>query len=64
MNAGQMVHDVREAVGHHTPVKFMGRMGGIIPLPSEVDKEILRLLKAVDSPALRMEASNGRVARK
>jgi 2-oxoglutarate ferredoxin oxidoreductase subunit alpha len=64
MNAGQMVHDVREVVGGHVPVQFFGRMGGIIPLPDEIETEIRRLLKAVDSPSLRMEASNGRVTRK
>jgi 2-oxoglutarate/2-oxoacid ferredoxin oxidoreductase subunit alpha len=64
MNAGQMVHDVREAVGGRVPVKFIGRMGGIIPLPDEIEQEIRRQLRAVDSPSLKMEASNGRVARK
>ena len=38
MNAGQMVHDVREAVGGHVPVKFLGRMGGIVPLPEEIEE--------------------------
>jgi 2-oxoglutarate/2-oxoacid ferredoxin oxidoreductase subunit alpha len=41
MNAGQMLHDVREtvtgAVGSQVPVKFFGRMGGVIPLPEEVE---------------------------
>ena len=36
MNAGQMVHDVREAVGHQVPVRLIGRMGGAIPMPDEV----------------------------
>lgn len=64
MNAGQMVHDVREIVGHHIPIQFLGRMGGVIPLPDEIETEIRRILKAVDSPALRMEASNGRITRR
>lgn len=36
MNAGQMVEDVQLAVGCAVPVKHFGRMGGIIPTPSEV----------------------------
>jgi len=36
MNAGQMVEDVQLAVGCGVPVKHFGRMGGIIPSPSEV----------------------------
>src|SRR5690606_20799274 len=36
MNAGQMLHDVREVVGTQIPVRFKGRMGGIIPLPEEI----------------------------
>ena len=40
MNAGQMVHDVREAVGHRVPVQFLGRMGGVIPMPDELEAEV------------------------
>ncbi|MEI7811079.1 MAG: 3-methyl-2-oxobutanoate dehydrogenase subunit VorB [Ignavibacteria bacterium] len=36
MNAGQMVEDVRLAVNGLKPVKFHGRMGGVIPSPEEV----------------------------
>lgn len=36
MNAGQMVEDVRLAVEGTTPVRWFGRMGGIIPSPDEV----------------------------
>ncbi len=39
MNAGQMVEDVRLAVGCSgcsVPVEYFGRMGGIIPTPGEV----------------------------
>ncbi len=44
MNAGQMVHDVREAVAGQVEVAFFGRMGGIIPMPEEVEAAIQRLL--------------------
>jgi len=36
MSAGQMVEDVRLAVGFRVPVEFYGRMGGMIPSPDEV----------------------------
>jgi 2-oxoglutarate ferredoxin oxidoreductase subunit alpha len=36
MNAGQMLEDVRLAVGGQVPVRFYGRMGGVVPLPDEV----------------------------
>ncbi|MBX3057394.1 MAG: 3-methyl-2-oxobutanoate dehydrogenase subunit VorB [Anaerolineae bacterium] len=37
MNAGQMLHDVQRVVGRGLPVEFLGRMGGQIPLPEEVE---------------------------
>jgi 2-oxoglutarate ferredoxin oxidoreductase subunit alpha len=43
MNAGQMVEDVRLAVGGIAPVHFYGRMGGVVPLPDEVLSEIQKL---------------------
>jgi 2-oxoglutarate ferredoxin oxidoreductase subunit alpha len=36
MNAGQMVEDVRLAVGGQIPVGFYGRMGGVVPMPDEI----------------------------
>jgi 2-oxoglutarate ferredoxin oxidoreductase subunit alpha len=45
MNAGQMVEDVRLAVGDRCPVHFHGRMGGVVPLPDE----ILDALEKVDA---------------
>jgi len=59
MNAGQMFHDVREAVGGRVPVSFYGRMGGIIPLPEEIETEIRRQYAQVVGTAVRMEARNG-----
>lgn len=44
MNAGQMVHDVREIVGRHVPVESVGRMGGAIPMPDEIEAEIINWL--------------------
>lgn len=36
MNAGQMVEDVRLAIGGQIPVTFYGRTGGIVPMPDEI----------------------------
>jgi 2-oxoglutarate ferredoxin oxidoreductase subunit alpha len=43
MNAGQMVEDVRLAVEGTCPVRFYGRMGGIVPLPDEILPELEKL---------------------
>ncbi|MCM1336442.1 MAG: 3-methyl-2-oxobutanoate dehydrogenase subunit VorB [Candidatus Amulumruptor caecigallinarius] len=42
INAGQMVEDVRLAVNGRVPVTYYGRMGGIVPNPSEVSEALLR----------------------
>jgi 2-oxoglutarate ferredoxin oxidoreductase subunit alpha len=44
MNAGQMVEDVRLAVAGRVPVKFYGRMGGVVPLPDELGEVIEGML--------------------
>jgi 2-oxoglutarate/2-oxoacid ferredoxin oxidoreductase subunit alpha len=49
MNAGQMVDDVRLAVGTSVPVRFLGRMGGVIPLPEEIVYEAQHLTRVVHS---------------
>jgi 2-oxoglutarate ferredoxin oxidoreductase subunit alpha len=36
MNAGQMLEDVRLAVENRCPVRFHGRMGGVMLLPDEI----------------------------
>ena len=36
LNAGQMIEDVRLAVGRNMNVRHFGRMGGIVPNPSEI----------------------------
>ena len=51
MNAGQMLHDVRMVAGIHKPVKFLGRMGGRIPLPEEVERETEALLEQLATTA-------------
>jgi 2-oxoglutarate ferredoxin oxidoreductase subunit alpha len=43
MNGGQMVEDVRLGVEGRVPVRFYGRMGGVVPLPDEVLDEIRKI---------------------
>ena len=45
INAGQMVHDVRLAVGERIPVDHFGRLGGIVPDPEEVVEALVALTK-------------------
>jgi 2-oxoglutarate ferredoxin oxidoreductase subunit alpha len=53
MNAGQMVEDVRLAVNGRVPVQFYGRMGGVVPLPDEVQTAIERMIEgAAHTPHL------------
>lgn len=48
MNAGQMVDDVRIAVAGQVPIKFCGRMGGVVPLPDEFLAAIRSVQEAVE----------------
>jgi 2-oxoglutarate ferredoxin oxidoreductase subunit alpha len=59
MNAGQMLHDVRLAVGRGLPVKFYGRMGGAIPMPEEIETKIQELIATINQPAASLEGKNG-----
>ncbi len=43
MNGGQMLDDVRLAVAGQAPVDFYGRMGGVVPMSEEIEREIQRL---------------------
>ena len=43
MNTGQMLNDVKQAVGGNVPIEFYGRIGGITPLPDEILEEIHRV---------------------
>jgi 2-oxoglutarate ferredoxin oxidoreductase subunit alpha len=55
MNSGQMVEDVRLAVEGRTPVRFHGRMGGIIPSPEEILNKIEQLSEAGVQAAMEVE---------
>jgi 2-oxoglutarate/2-oxoacid ferredoxin oxidoreductase subunit alpha len=45
MNMGQMLNDVRLAVGDRIPVEFYGRPGGVVPFPDEITSEIERMIR-------------------
>lgn len=44
MNAGQMLEDVLNITRSQIPVEFYGRMGGILPMPEEIEAEIDRMV--------------------
>ncbi|HMS00774.1 MAG TPA: 3-methyl-2-oxobutanoate dehydrogenase subunit VorB [Anaerolineales bacterium] len=44
MNSGQMLDDVQRAVRGRAPVEFYGRVGGVIPMPEEIMREIHRMV--------------------
>lgn len=63
MNAGQMLEDVRAIVQGRVPVRFLGRMGGVIPLPDEIGAELVHMTRmrhhgnGFDSPPHERERS-------
>jgi 2-oxoglutarate ferredoxin oxidoreductase subunit alpha len=46
MSAGQMLEDVRLAVGSQAKVSFYGRMGGSIPSEEDIIEQILKISRA------------------
>jgi 2-oxoglutarate ferredoxin oxidoreductase subunit alpha len=56
MNTGQMLNDVQLAVKGKVPVEFYGRLGGVVPFPDEILKEITRMtttrMKVVSDPRI------------
>jgi len=46
MSAGQMLEDVKLAVLNAAPVRFYGRMGGVVPTAEELYEEILKIGEA------------------
>ncbi len=44
MNMGQMVEDIRLAVNGKRPVRFYGRVGGMLPVARDVYREALKIL--------------------
>ncbi len=62
MNAGQMLHDIRAAIDTKTRIEFLGRMGGVIPMPDEIEERARALF--FDGPGkipqLLQESGNGK----
>ncbi len=65
MNAGQMLYDVKAAVGADFATHFYGRMGGAIPMPHEIEQEVKKLMtqkvEPLSPPRLRSLETNGNV---
>jgi 2-oxoglutarate ferredoxin oxidoreductase subunit alpha len=53
MSSGQMIEDVRLAVGDHLPVSFYGRMGGLVPFPDDILPEIEKMIQSAERAAPR-----------
>jgi len=47
MSMGQMIEDVRIAVGERVPIRFYGRVGGMVPTPGEIADEVRSLAEEV-----------------
>ncbi|MCA9922251.1 MAG: hypothetical protein KC421_07760, partial [Anaerolineales bacterium] len=63
MNAGQMLNDVRMIAGNQIPIDFLGRLGGFIPMPDEIEARVRNFynqLIAADDAKL-MEVADGLV---
>jgi len=55
MNSGQMVEDVRLGVNGKIPVRFYGRMGGIIPSAEEILSKVVAMCDNVESNLIEEE---------
>jgi 2-oxoglutarate ferredoxin oxidoreductase subunit alpha len=51
MSGGQMIEDVQLAVQDRAPIFFYGRMGGMVPLPDEIFREIQKIHKDITNVA-------------
>lgn len=51
MNAGQMLDDVRLVAGHGVPIDFLGKLGGVLPMPEEIYQKILACSPATERNA-------------
>jgi len=50
MNSGQMLDDVKIAAAGLAPVRFYGRMGGMVPFPDEILQAIVQLDQETTRP--------------
>jgi 2-oxoglutarate ferredoxin oxidoreductase subunit alpha len=65
MNAGQMLHDIRASIDTKIPIGFLGRMGGTIPMPGEVEERIRSMFTNEIEPEISLwqESGNGHPSR-
>ncbi len=65
MNAGQMLHDIRASIDTKIPISFLGRMGGTIPMPGEVEERIRSMFDNEIAPEISLwqESGNGHPSR-
>jgi 2-oxoglutarate ferredoxin oxidoreductase subunit alpha len=65
MNAGQMLYDIRASIDTKIPISFLGRMGGTIPLPEEVEERIRSMFNNEIAPEISLwqESGNGQPSR-
>jgi 2-oxoglutarate ferredoxin oxidoreductase subunit alpha len=47
MSSGQMLEDVQRAVAGRTPVRFHGRMGGVVPMVDEIMADVKDMMEEV-----------------
>ncbi len=65
MNAGQMLYDIRASIDTKIPISFLGRMGGAIPMPDEVEERIRTMYTNKIEPEISLwqESGNGHPSR-
>ncbi len=50
MNTGQMLKDVESAIMKRVPIRFYGRLGGVMPFPDEFVMEMQEMIKNPGKP--------------
>jgi 2-oxoglutarate ferredoxin oxidoreductase subunit alpha len=50
MNTGQMLKDVQASVKNRIPIRFYGRLGGVMPFPDEFVEEIQEMIHNPGKP--------------
>jgi 2-oxoglutarate ferredoxin oxidoreductase subunit alpha len=65
MNAGQMLYDIKASIDTKIPISFLGRMGGSIPMPGEVEERIRSMYTNKIEPEISLwqESGNGHPGR-
>jgi 2-oxoglutarate ferredoxin oxidoreductase subunit alpha len=65
MNAGQMLHDIKASIDTKIPISFLGRMGGTIPMPGDVEDRLRSMFAQDVKPEISLwqESGNGRSSR-